>query len=377
MHVHPNEIIIKKNLNMNDPNTTTSDKIFLHRTLEATIRIGLLLIITVSCFKIIEPFVIPIIWGIIIAIAAYPLYGRLRTALGERHKLAATVFTFAFLIIMIVPTVLLTDTLIDGLRMLGEKIKDGSLSIPPPPENIGNLMIIGEPLAKFWLLASENIHSALQQLTPVLKVIGSWLLSAVTGTGIAILHFVVAIIIAGILLANSSGGKQTALAITHRLADEKGPDFAELAEATVRSVANGILGVAMIQSLLAGIGFMVAGIPAAGLWALLCLIMSIAQIGIAPILIPVIIYLFYTANTFTAVAFLIWSIPLSLIDNILKPILLGRGVKTPLAVIFIGAIGGLLSSGVIGLFIGAVILALGYELFLLWLNTDSSSNSKQ
>ena len=362
---------------MTDPNLSTSDKIFLHRTLEATIRIGLLLIITVSCFKIIEPFVIPIIWGIIIAIAAHPLYGRLRTALGERHKLAATVFTFAFLIIMIVPTVLLTDTMIDGLRALGEKIKDGSLSIPPPPENLGNLMIIGEPLAKFWLLASENIHSALQQLTPVLKVIGSWLLSAVTGTGIAILHFVVAIIIAGILLANSSGGKRTALAITHRLADEKGADFAELAEATVRSVANGILGVAMIQSLLAGIGFMVAGIPAAGLWALLCLIMSIAQIGIAPILIPVIIYLFYTANTFTAVAFLIWSIPLSLIDNILKPILLGRGVKTPLAVIFIGAIGGLLSSGVIGLFIGAVILALGYELFLLWLNTDSSSNSEQ
>jgi len=362
---------------MNDPTTTVSDKIFVHRTLEATIRIGLLLIITISCFKIIEPFVIPIIWGIIIAIAAHPLYIRLRKAMGERHKLAATVFTFAFLIIMIVPTVLLTDTMIDGLRVLGEKIKDGSLSFPPPPENLGNLMIIGEPLAKFWLLASENIHSALQQLTPALKVIGSWLLSAVTGTGIAILHFVVAIIIAGILLANSSGGKRTALAITHRLADEKGADFAELAEATVRSVANGILGVAMIQSLLAGIGFMVAGIPAAGLWALLCLILSIAQIGIAPIVIPIIIYMFYTADTFTAMAFLIWNIPISLIDNILKPILLGRGVKTPLAVIFIGAIGGLLSSGVIGLFIGAVILALGYELFLLWLNTDSLSDNEQ
>jgi predicted PurR-regulated permease PerM len=234
-------------------------------------------------------------------------------------------------------------------------------------------MIIGEPLAKFWLLASENIHSALQQLTPVLKVIGSWLLSAATGAGIAILHFIVAIIIAGILLANASSGNRVARAITYRLADEKGADFADLAEATVRSVANGILGVAVIQSLLAGLGFMVAGVPAAGLWALLCLILSVAQIGIAPVVIPIIIYLFYTADTFTAVAFLIWSIPLSLIDNILKPILLGRGVKTPMAVIFIGAIGGLLSSGVIGLFIGAVIFALGYELFLLWLNTDSSS----
>ena len=174
-------------------------------------------------------------------------------------------------------------------------------------------------------------------------------------------------------MAHSSGGNRTARAITHRLADDKGADIADLAEATVRIVANGILGVAVIQSLLAGLGFMVVGLPAAGLWALLCLILSVAQIGTAPVLIPVIIYLFYTAETFTAVAFLIWCIPLSLLDNILKPILLGRGLKTPMAVIFVGAIGGLLSSGVIGLFIGAVILALGYDLFLLWLNTSSSS----
>ena len=203
--------------------------------------------------------------------------------------------------------------------MLAEKIKDGSLSIPPPPENLHNLMIIGEPLAKFWLLASENIHSALQQLTPVLKVIGSWLFSAHRWQASAILHFVVAIIIAGILLANSSGGNRTARAITHGLLMKKALISPTWLRQRVRSVANGILGVALIQSLLAGLGFMVAGVPAAGLWALLCLILSIAQIGIAPILIPVIIYLFYTADTFTAMAFLIWSIPLSLIDNILKP----------------------------------------------------------
>jgi len=360
---------------MNDSNLSASDKIFLHRSLEATIRIGLLIIITVWCFKIVEPFITPLIWGIIIAVAAHPLYSRLRIALGERHRLAATALTIAFLIILIVPTVLLTETLIDGLEMLAEKTRDGSLSIPPPPESLYNLMFIGQPLAKFWLLASENIHGALQQLTPVLKVIGSWLLSAAAGGGIAILHFVVAIIIAGILLANSSGGNRTARAITHRLADEKGDDYANLAEATVRSVSNGILGVALIQSILAGLGFMVAGVPAAGLWALLCLILSIAQIGLFPIVIPIIIYLFYTADTFTAVAFLIWSIPVGLLDSILKPILLGRGVKTPMAVIFIGAIGGLLSSGVIGLFIGAVILALGYDLFLLWLSDSSSERS--
>ncbi|MCX7097842.1 MAG: AI-2E family transporter [Methylococcales bacterium] len=358
---------------MNTP-THASNADFLHKILEATIHIGLLLIITISCFRIVEPFIFPIVWGIIIAIAIYPLYKRLKQALNGRENLAATVFTLAFLVILILPTVLLTDTMVVGVEMVVAKIREGSLTIPPPPENLKHVLIIGEPLAKFWSLASENIHDALLQLTPVLKIIGSWLLSAATGAGMAILHFVFAIIIAGILLAHSSGCNQTAQAIAQRLAKEKGADFASLTEATVRSVASGILGVALLQSLLAGLGFMVAGVPAAGLWALLCLIGSIAQIGIAPVLLPIIIYLFYTADTFTAVAFLIWCVPITLIDNLLKPILLGRGVKTPMAVIFIGAIGGLLSSGVIGLFIGSVILSLGYELFFLWLHYETETD---
>ena len=139
----------------------------------------------------------------------------------------------------------------------------------------------------------------------------------------------------------------------------------------MRSVASGILGVALIQSLLAGLGFMVAGVPAAGFWALLCLLLSVAQLGIFLILIPVVIYLFNTADIFTAVGFLIWSIPVGLIDNILKPILLVRGVKTPMVIIFMGAIGGFLASGIIGLFVGAVVLSLSYEVFLLWLGQGS------
>ncbi len=347
-----------------------SDRIFVHRSLEATIQIGLLFIITVWCFKIVEPFIISIVWGVIIAIAAFPLYRKLQSILGDYSRFAAILFTVSFLIIILVPTILLTETLIQGLAQLGGKIKDGTALIPPPPENLHSVMLVGEPLAKFWTLASENIHSALQQIAPVLKVIGSWLLSAAAGAGVAILHFVLAIIIAGILLANTIGCHKIARSITTRLADEKGHSFADLTEATIRSVANGILGVALIQSLLAGVGFIVVGIPAAGLWALLCLILSIAQIGFSLIVVPMIIYLFYTGDTFTAVAFLVWNLLIIIIDHILKPLLLGRGVHTPMAIVFMGAIGGLLSWGVIGLFIGAVTLALGYELFLLWLNAD-------
>ena len=186
-----------------------------------------------------------------------------------------------------------------------------------------------------------------------------------------ILQFMVAIIISGFLLAQAKSGKHFAQIIVNRFAGERGEQIIDLVEATVRSVALGILGVSAVQSILAGLGFMVAGVPAAGLWALLCLLLSVVQIGILPVVIPIIIYLFNTADTSTAVAFLIWSIPVGLTDNILKPIFLSRGVKTPMAVIFMGAIGGFLASGIVGLFIGAVVLSLGYELFMSWVKEDS------
>ena len=175
-----------------------------------------------------------------------------------------------------------------------------------------------------------------------------------------------AIIISGFLLLQAKRGQQFTLLIVKRFVGERGEQLTNLVQTTVRSVALGILGVAAIQSILAGLGFIVAGVPAPGLWALLCLLLSVVQIGITPIVIPIIIYLFYSADTFTAVAFLIWSIPVGLMDNILKPIFLSRGVKTPMVIIFMGAIGGFLSSGIVGLFIGAVILSLSYALFMDW-----------
>ncbi len=144
-------------------------------------------------------------------------------------------------------------------------------------------------------------------------------------------------------------------------------EFVGVAEQTVRSVASGILGVALIQALLAGLGFLVAGVPAAGLLTLICLVFGVIQLGVVIVLIPVVIYLFSTADTVTAVGFLIWAALVAPVDNVLKPILLGRGVDVPMLVIFVGAIGGFLNAGIIGLFIGAVVLALGYKLFLAWL----------
>ena len=352
-------------------NPQENGRTFIRNSVEASIRIGLVAMLVFWCFVYVKPFITPIIWGVIIAVAVYPIYQRLQAALGDRQRLAATLYTVFFLIILIVPTVMLAGTLVESVKFLAKGFGSGTLTVPPPPESVGSWPIVGEPLVEFWMLASENLKEALQQIAPHLKVVGSWLLSTAGGTGLGILQFMVAIIISGFLLAQAKRGQLFAQIIVNRFAGERGEQITDLVEATVRSVALGILGVAAIQSILAGLGFMVAGVPAAGLWALLCLLLSVVQIGILPVVIPIIIYLFNTADTSTAVVFLIWSIPVSLTDNILKPIFLSRGVKTPMAVIFMGAIGGFLASGIVGLFIGAVVLSLGYELFMNWVKEGS------
>lgn len=355
---------------MTEPNSAAYAASPTGKALEIAIRIGLVFLLVAWCFQIVRPFIVPVVWGIIISVATYPGYHWVLGLLGGRNRLAAALYTLSVLVLVVGPALLLTGTLVEGATGLASDLSDGTLSIPPPPRSVGSWPLIGEETERFWTLASVNIQEALQQVAPQLKTVGSWLLAAAAGASFGILQFVLAIVIAGALQAYAAQGHRAAYAIAVRLAGERGRDLADLAETTVRSVARGILGVSIIQSLAAGLGFLVAGVPAAGLWALLCLLLGIAQIGILVILVPIVIYLFNTADTLTAVGFLIWSIPVGLLDNILKPIFLGRGVKTPMLIVFLGAIGGFLNSGIIGLFIGAVILALSYELFMRWLHHD-------
>jgi predicted PurR-regulated permease PerM len=271
----------------------------------------------------------------------------------------------------------LAGTLVESAQGLAADLTDGTLSIPAPPESIGSWPIIGEPLERFWRLASVNLGAALAEIRPQIAAFGRWLLATVAELGLGILQFVLAIIIAGVLLANAQGGGHAARAIATRFAGERGADYAELGQATVRSVARGILGVALIQSLLAGLGFLAAGVPGAGLLALVCLLLAVVQIGPAVVLIGTVIYVFSTADTFTAVIFLIWSIFVGLLDNVLKPVLLGRGVKVPMVVIFVGAIGGFLASGIIGLFVGSVVVGLSFTLFKAWLAEPPQPSEEQ
>jgi len=358
------------------PKPSISDRVAINRTVEAVIRIGVIAGLIGWCFVIARPFLVPIIWGAIIAVTVFHGYKRLEVGLGGRRVLAAVLITLFMLVLLVVPSVLLGDSLVSGASKLMASFKSADFLIPPPPDSVAQWPLIGEPIAKAWTLAYEDMGEALRQASPLLKRFGTWLLNAAEGAGIALLQFVLAIFISGAFLANSEAAGRMTRAIARRLAGERGRILAGVAQHTIRSVASGILGVAVIQALLAGLGFLVAGVPAAGLLTLICLLTGVMQLGVVIVLIPVVIYLFSTADTTTAVGFLIWAILVAPLDNMLKPILLGRGVDVPMLVIFVGAIGGFLSSGIIGLFLGAVVLAVGYKLFLTWLDQEDLTVDK-
>jgi predicted PurR-regulated permease PerM len=353
-----------------DMNADQQDKAYLERAFEVAIHIGLFALLAVACLLILSPFIALIVWGLIIAISGYPGFSRLQKLVGGRAGLASVLFSLLLLAVVVVPIVLLAETLADGFRTLAVRLHDGTLTIPPPPPKIANWPILGKELDDLWGLASNNLSAALQRLAPQLKLAANGLFSAAATVGFGVLQFFASILVAGVFLAYSSGSARVSRSFAIRLFGSKGAEFEALAVATIRSVTTGILGVALAQSLLAGIGFLVVGLPGAGLWAFLFMIAAVLQVG-ALVLIPVVIYVFATATTAKAVAFLIWCIFVALLDNVLKPLLLGRGVPVPIIVVFLGAIGGFLAIGIIGLFIGPIVLSVGYKLFLAWLDQSA------
>jgi predicted PurR-regulated permease PerM len=340
------------------------------------IRVGALAILGFWCFRILQPFFIPVLWGIIVAVAIYPLYHGLVTLLGGRRTLAATLVTTVLLAVLLAPTIMLTTLLLENAVSVAQHVRQEQIVIPPPPASVKEWPLIGESVADIWNLAAHNLGDALKLIQPQLKAVGTWMLGMATSGGLGLIMFVFAFAIAGILLRYSEWASKIAHDLSARLVGERGEEFARLTGAAIRSVAQGVLGVAIIQSMLAGLGFMVVGLPGAGIWAFLCLITATVQIGVAPIVIPAVIYVFMTGETTTAVIFLIWNALILVLDNVLKPLLLGRGVDVPMVVIFLGAIGGLLAAGIIGLFVGAIVLTLGYKLFEAWLAVKPAPSTR-
>ena len=236
--------------------------VFVRNSLEATVKIGAILIILVWCFRIIEPFVGIVVWGTIIAVAVYPLAQKLAVWIGGRYKTAAAILTVLMLLLLVTPAIELAAIVVDNVNALSARVETGSgLRIPMPPESVTTWPLVGETVADFWTLAATNLTEALKVIEPQLKAIGTWLITSLAGVGLGVLQFVAAIIIAGVFMANASGSGEFARALGRRLAGDRGDELTRLAEATVRGVARGVIGVAFIQSTLAGIGLVVADIP--------------------------------------------------------------------------------------------------------------------
>jgi len=342
---------------------------YVTRALEISIHVGLLILLSAACLLILRPFVPLLLWGVIIAIALYPSYRKLQVLVAGRSTLAAVFCTLLLLAFLIGPVVLLTGSFVEGIHNLVARLREGTAIIPPPPPRVENWVIIGGPLKDVWELASRNSSAALQTFAPQIRAVIPKLLFASAGIGLAVLQWVFSIIVAGFLLANVASGSNAAHLLANRLFGEKGPEFEHLAGATIRSVTTGIIGVAFVQSVFAAVGFVVAGLPGAGLWAVTFLFAATLQLGVL-ILIPAVIYMFAIASATKASLFLVWCVVVGVMDNALKPLLLGRGVPVPMVVVFLGAIGGFVAMGTIGLFIGAIILSVGYKLFLAWLEEN-------
>ena len=349
---------------------------FTQNTIEAAVRLGLLLFLATWCFKIITPFIVPVMWGVIIAVAIYPLFVKLKSALGDKNKLAATVYTLLTLALLITPTVMISNSIIDTSSIITERYDAGTLEIPPPNESVKEWPLIGEKTHAVWSQASDNLEATLKKYDAETKKVGKAIVSGAAGAAGTILQFVLSIIISGILVANAAGAYDVTIKIFTRLTNEaNGKTYADLSKATIRSVAQGVLGVAMIQAVFSALGMIVMDVPAWGLWTLIVLVVAIAQIPPIVILGFVSAYVFSVAETTPAVIFLVYCIVVSSSDGFLKPLFLGRGMSTPMLVILLGAIGGMMMSGIIGLFVGAIILALGYELFMAWLDKTEVASS--
>ena len=352
---------------MDSPQTTSKDSAKSKQIIHIALQLLALALLIGWCFQILSPFFTPVIWAAILAVSLYPMHQRLKKRLRGKGILSAVLITVVFF-----GTFLFIGSWL-GIKT-GAEIKTeitdynaGKLKIPMPPLRAKEWPLVGEKVYQVWRQVSEGSANFIQKYPEELKTIGSYGLLMLATTGKALFIFVIAILISGVFLAYAEESSLFASNVFNRLINSTLFDMASIAAITIRNVVRGILGVSLIQSLCAGIGFAVAGIPYAGVWTLLCLVLAIIQIGITPVVLFVLIYIWTTGNTTTAILLTAWLIPVGFLDSILKPLMMGKGAPVPMLIIFLGSLGGFMYSGFVGLFTGAVILSLGYRLFSVWL----------
>ena len=352
------------------------------RVMDALVRIGLVLVLALLCYRALSPFLTLLIWSLMLAVALYPLHDAVARKLGGRHGLAATLIAILGLALIVAPSSVLMSSLGDSVHQFIHNVQTDSLEIPAPSDSVATWPVVGPKLHAVWSQAHADLPALVQSLQPQLGDIAKSALGFVGGIGVDLLLFLAAFIIAGIIMAFGEEGARASLAIFQRIVGPaRGEELAKLSTATIRAVAQGVIGVAFIQAIIVGLCLLVAGIPWAGVFALIVLVLGIAQIPALLVTVPAIGYIWWTGTygNVEAIAFTVLLLVAGMADNVLKPLMLGRGVKAPMVVILLGALGGMATAGILGMFVGATLLTLGYRIFMSWVadNPDADESRRE
>lgn len=341
--------------------------------LEALIKAGVILLLVLFCYQVLAPFMALMLWALVLTITLYPAHQRLTPMVGNRSGLAATLIVLFSVLLLVVPSGFLLSSVADTVTPLIAKMQNHTLQIPAPQEQVASWPVIGPKLFALWQQAASDLPGLLGSVGPELAAFAKKLMSFAASLGGGMFMFLFAFLISGIMMAYGKAGAASMTQIAERLAGQvRGASFISLSSSTIRAVAMGILGVALIQSIAIGLIMMLAGVPLAGVWALLVLVLGIAQLPVALITLPAILWL-WLGTDYSPLFAGLYSVLLfvgGLIDNVLKPVMLGRGVEAPMPVVLLGALGGMVSNGILGMFLGATMLALGYQLFMGWVKSQ-------
>jgi predicted PurR-regulated permease PerM len=339
------------------------------RLLDVLIRAGLILVLALLCYRIFSPFLALMGWAVILAVALYPLHLALAAKLGGRQGWGATLITLLGIALIVAPSAVLLSSMGDSAQRFIHDVQQGSLKVPPPPVSVASWPVVGERVHALWQGAHADLPALARNLQPKIADLTRAAVAMVGGIGLAILKFVAAFIIAGILMFFGRAGDRSSRAIFARLAGpEQGAMLTDLSVATIRAVAQGVVGIAFIQAIAVGLCLLIAGVPLAGVLAGVVLVLGIAQVPALIVTLPAIIYIWSSGahGTVAAVVYTVLLFVAGTADNVLKPLMLGRGVAVPMPVILLGALGGMATAGILGLFVGAILLALGYMIFMGW-----------
>jgi len=344
----------------------------LTRTVFALLFLGMLIGLTLW---ILQPFLVAFIWATTIVVATWPVMKVVQARLGGKRSWAVMIMTLTLFLVLILPFTAAISTLVSNADEIANWAKAlKTFKLPPPPGWLAALPLIGDKAVQGWeQLAAQGIEEWAQKAAPYTGAVGRWFVARAGSVGVVFVEVLLTVVIVAILYANGERAAEQVLRFGHRLAGSQGETAVRLAAQAIRGVAVGVVVTAMVQSVLGGIGLAVAGVPFAAILTAIMFMLSVAQIGVVPVLIPAAVWLYWSGSAGWGTFLLVVMVVASMIDNFLRPVLIKKSVNLPLLLVFTGVVGGLIAFGLIGIFVGPVILAVAYTLLEAWINKESSA----